>query len=196
MFRCSVRGPACPPGCSCGTGPRDQAALRGPTCPTGKSFAELANGWSCRGCGRALTAGSFFGAFNAITRRGLARSCLCGAGTVSSPLAPRRPARCRQLADGHPVPRGIDVERPDRRKLAIHSRFGAVMLNGWQHCDVPVPSGAISHRDLTTVLTTMTTVGLPDASTCTTIELVSCLVVQSACAYGSEGQLAARRQPI
>lgn len=41
---------------------------------------------------------------------------------------------------------------------------------------------------LTTVLTTtMTTVGLPDTSTYTTIELVSCLVVPSACAYGSEG---------
>jgi hypothetical protein len=42
--------------------------------------------------------------------------------------------------------------------------------------------------ELTTVLTTtMTTVGLPDASTYTTIELVSCLVEPSACAYGSEG---------
>jgi hypothetical protein len=34
----------------------------------------------------------------------------------------------------------------------------------------------------------MTTVGLPDASTYTTIELVSsCQVASSACAYGSEG---------
>jgi hypothetical protein len=40
---------------------------------------------------------------------------------------------------------------------------------------------------LTTVLivATMTTVGLPDTSTYPTIELVSCLVVASACAYGS-----------
>src|SRR5271166_2170725 len=33
----------------------------------------------------------------------------------------------------------------------------------------------------------MTTVGLPDTFTYTTIELVSCLVVSSARAYGSEG---------
>jgi hypothetical protein len=33
----------------------------------------------------------------------------------------------------------------------------------------------------------MTTVGLPDASTYTAKELVSCLVTPSACAYGSEG---------
>ena len=32
----------------------------------------------------------------------------------------------------------------------------------------------------------MTTVGLPHTSTYTTIELVSCLVALSACAYGSE----------
>ena len=43
-------------------------------------------------------------------------------------------------------------------------------------------------RELTTVLTTtMTTVGLPDTSTYTTIEFVSCLVAPPACAYGSEG---------
>src|ERR1700687_1099460 len=47
---------------------------------------------------------------------------------------------------------------------------------------------AVSHRELTTVLTTtMTTVGLPDTSTYTTIELASSLVAPSACAYGSEG---------
>jgi hypothetical protein len=47
----------------------------------------------------------------------------------------------------------------------------------------------ISHREPTTVLTTtMTTVGLPDTFTYTTIELVSCLVVPSACGYGSEGE--------
>jgi hypothetical protein len=41
--------------------------------------------------------------------------------------------------------------------------------------------------ELTTVLTTtMTTVGLPDTSTYTTLELVSCLVAPSACAYGPE----------
>ena len=46
---------------------------------------------------------------------------------------------------------------------------------------------AVSPRELTTVLTTtMTTVGLPDTSTYTTIEPVSCLVAPSACAYGSE----------
>jgi hypothetical protein len=33
----------------------------------------------------------------------------------------------------------------------------------------------------------MTTIGLPDNSTYTTIDLVSCLVAPSACAYGSEG---------
>ena len=44
------------------------------------------------------------------------------------------------------------------------------------------------HRELTTLLTTtMTTVGLPDTSTYTTLDLVSCLVAPSACAYGSEG---------
>ena len=42
--------------------------------------------------------------------------------------------------------------------------------------------------ELTTVLTTtMTTVALPDTSTYTTIETVSCLVTPSARAYGSEG---------
>jgi len=50
------------------------------------------------------------------------------------------------------------------------------------------PGAAVSRRELTTVLTTtMTTVGLPDTSTYRTIELVSCLVAESACAYGSEG---------
>src|ERR1700758_3174713 len=47
-----------------------------------------------------------------------------------------------------------------------------------------VGNAAVSHRELTTVLTTMTTVGLP--STYTTTELVSCLVAPSACAYGSD----------
>jgi hypothetical protein len=42
--------------------------------------------------------------------------------------------------------------------------------------------------ELTTVLTTtMTTVRLPDTSTYTTRELVSCLVTPPARAYGSEG---------
>jgi hypothetical protein len=46
----------------------------------------------------------------------------------------------------------------------------------------------VSHDQLTTVLTTtMTTVGLLHTSTYTTTELVSCPVVPSACAYGSEG---------
>ena len=45
------------------------------------------------------------------------------------------------------------------------------------------------YHDLTTVLTTtMTTAGLPDASTYTTIELVSCLVTPPARVYGSEGE--------
>lgn len=49
-------------------------------------------------------------------------------------------------------------------------------------------SAAVSHRELTTALTTtMTTVGLPDTFTYTTTELASCLVEPSACAYGSEG---------
>jgi hypothetical protein len=49
-------------------------------------------------------------------------------------------------------------------------------------------SAAVPHHELTTVLTTtMTTVGLPDTSTYTTIELVSCLVTPPARAYGSEG---------
>ena len=44
------------------------------------------------------------------------------------------------------------------------------------------PGAAVSRRELTTVLTTtMTTVGLPDTVTYTTIELVSCLVAPSAC---------------
>ena len=47
---------------------------------------------------------------------------------------------------------------------------------------------AISHGELTTVLTpTMTTVGLAYTSSYTTTELVSCLVIPSACTYGSEG---------
>jgi hypothetical protein len=47
---------------------------------------------------------------------------------------------------------------------------------------------AVSHRELTTVLmTTMMAVGLTDTFTYTAIELVSCLVVSSACACGSEG---------
>jgi hypothetical protein len=47
---------------------------------------------------------------------------------------------------------------------------------------------AISHRELTTVLTTtMTTVGLADTSSYTTTELVPSLVEPSACTYGSEG---------
>ena len=47
---------------------------------------------------------------------------------------------------------------------------------------------AVSHREPTTSLTTtVTTVGLPDAVTYATIELVSCLVAPSARAYGSEG---------
>jgi hypothetical protein len=41
----------------------------------------------------------------------------------------------------------------------------------------------------------MTTVGLRDTSTYTTVELVSCLVTPPARAYGSKGRLAARRQP-
>jgi hypothetical protein len=41
----------------------------------------------------------------------------------------------------------------------------------------------------------MTTFALPDTFTYTTTELVSGLVEPSACAYGSEGRLAARRQP-
>ena len=57
-----------------------------------------------------------------------------------------------------------------------------------------VPAGASlaafdsSPRELTTLLTTtMTIVRLPDTSTYTTLELVSCLIAPSACAYGSEG---------
>jgi hypothetical protein len=47
---------------------------------------------------------------------------------------------------------------------------------------------AISHGELTTVLTpTMTTVGLAYTPSYTTTELLSCLVIPSACAYGSEG---------
>src|ERR1700730_4679662 len=46
---------------------------------------------------------------------------------------------------------------------------------------------AVSYAEMTTVLTTMTPVGLADPSTYTTTELVSRLLVPSACAYGSEG---------
>jgi hypothetical protein len=53
-------------------------------------------------------------------------------------------------------------------------------------------SAAVSHHALTTVLTTtMTTVGLPDTSTYTTIKLASCLVTPPAHAYGSEGSSSA-----
>jgi hypothetical protein len=48
-------------------------------------------------------------------------------------------------------------------------------------------NAAITHRELTTILTTMTTVGLTDASAYTTQELVSWLVTPTACAYGSDG---------
>jgi hypothetical protein len=49
-------------------------------------------------------------------------------------------------------------------------------------------NAAVSHRELTTLLTTtMTTVRLPDTLTYTTTEFVSCLVARSARAYGSEG---------
>src|SRR5215217_1525919 len=37
--------------------------------------------------------------------------------------------RCQQLADGDPAPRGMGIKHSDRRKLAIHSRLRAVMLN-------------------------------------------------------------------
>jgi hypothetical protein len=47
-------------------------------------------------------------------------------------------------------------------------------------------NAVVSHRVLTTLLTTMTTVVLPDTSTYTTMELVSCLITPSARAYGSE----------
>src|ERR1700730_11167896 len=46
---------------------------------------------------------------------------------------------------------------------------------------------AVSYAELTTVLTRMKPVGLADPSTYTTTELVSRLLVPSACAYGSEG---------
>ena len=50
--------------------------------------------------------------------------------------------------------------------------------------------------ELTTVpTTTITTVGLPNTLNYATVELASCLVTPSARAYGSEGRLAARRQP-
>jgi hypothetical protein len=49
-------------------------------------------------------------------------------------------------------------------------------------------NAAITHRELTTILTTMTTVGLTDASAYTTQELVAWLVTPTACAYGSEGR--------
>jgi hypothetical protein len=49
-------------------------------------------------------------------------------------------------------------------------------------------NAAVSHRELTTLLTTtMTTVGLLDTLSYTTTELVSCLIKLSARAYGSEG---------
>jgi hypothetical protein len=58
------------------------------------------------------------------------------------------------------------------------------MIAGYEEA-VGVP---LFHAELTTVLTTtMTTVGLPDASTYTTIELASCLITPPARAYGSEG---------
>ena len=51
-------------------------------------------------------------------------------------------------------------------------------------------AGGVSlfRTEVTTVLTTTTTtIRLPDTLNYTTIELVSCLVAQSARAYGSEG---------
>ena len=50
------------------------------------------------------------------------------------------------------------------------------------------PRCAVTHRALTTVVTTtVTTVRLLDTHTYTTIGPLSCLVTPSACAYGSEG---------
>jgi hypothetical protein len=46
--------------------------------------------------------------------------------------------------------------------------------------------GAVSHRALTT---TMTTVRLPDTLDYATVELASCLVTSPARAYGSQGRL-------
>ena len=45
----------------------------------------------------------------------------------------------------------------------------------------------LSRTELTTVLTRMTTVRLPDTLNYATVELASCLVTPSARAYGSEG---------
>src|ERR1700740_1450424 len=79
-----------------------------------------------------------------------------------------------------------------RRSCARRSRRGLGYLaerdaEGSGRILVGSGRAAVSHRDLTTALTTMTTVGLPDTFTYTTTELVSCLVEPSACAYGSEG---------
>ena len=46
---------------------------------------------------------------------------------------------------------------------------------------------SVFRTELTTVLTTMTTVELPHDFTYTTTEIVPCLVAPLACAYGSEG---------
>ncbi len=51
-------------------------------------------------------------------------------------------------------------------------------------------------RERTTVLTTtMTTVGLPNTSAYTAKQLASCLVVSSACAYGSKVRFSSAPHP-
>jgi hypothetical protein len=62
--------------------------------------------------------------------------------------------------------------------------MGAALLS-WsaQVNGIVVLSGrcaAVSHRELTTVATTMTTVRLPDTPTYATVELASCLVTPTA----------------
>ena len=93
---------------------------------------------------------------------------------------------------------------PDRLSKGRLRRHCGMASPPWTHPIVSAGSldmrkwgvPLFSNRELTTALTTtMTTVGLPDTSTHTTIELESCLFAPSARAYGSKGRLAARRQP-
>ena len=46
----------------------------------------------------------------------------------------------QQLTDRDTAPRGVSVERADRRKFAVHSRFRAMMSHRRQHRDPSIAS--------------------------------------------------------
>jgi hypothetical protein len=99
----------------------------------------------------------------------LTRCCLHGGRKPAKPLVNNQLTKPRPFRD----------DTSDRQRR----------LPGYEEAGVPPLRG-----ELTTVLTTMTTVRLPDTFSYTTTELLSCLVVTSACADGSEGSSSASRR--